>query len=85
VARAVSDLAKRAVFTLDTGLNALWSANWIRQSGSQRIIGSFNNTAVGTALGQANTVTPRLASATEQPSPWPKSRGFLSEQMKSPA
>ena len=30
VARAVSDLAKPdAVFTLDTGLNTLWSANWI--------------------------------------------------------
>jgi pyruvate dehydrogenase (quinone) len=57
VARAVSDLAKAdAVFTLDTGLNTLWSANWIRQSGSQRIIGSFNNAAVGTALGQANGV-----------------------------
>jgi pyruvate dehydrogenase (quinone) len=57
VARAVSDLAKRdAVFTFDTGLNTLWSANWIRQSGSQRIIGSFNNAAVGTALGQANGV-----------------------------
>jgi pyruvate dehydrogenase (quinone) len=57
VARAVSDLAKRdAVFTLDTGLNTLWSANWIRQSGSQRIIGSFNNAAVGTALGQANGI-----------------------------
>jgi pyruvate dehydrogenase (quinone) len=55
VARAVSDLAKPdAVFTLDTGLNTLWSANWIRQSGKQRIIGSFNNAAVGTALGQAN-------------------------------
>jgi thiamine pyrophosphate-dependent acetolactate synthase large subunit-like protein len=38
----------------DTGLNTLWSANWIRQSGSQRIIGSFNNAAVGTAVGQAN-------------------------------
>jgi pyruvate dehydrogenase (quinone) len=35
VARAVSDLAKPdAVFILDTGLNTLWSANWIRQSGS---------------------------------------------------
>jgi pyruvate dehydrogenase (quinone) len=34
----------------------LWSANWIRQSGSQRIIGSFNNAAVGTALGQANGI-----------------------------
>jgi pyruvate dehydrogenase (quinone) len=57
VARAVSDLAKPdAVFTLDTGLNTLWSGNWIRQSGSQRIIGSFNNAAVGTALGQANGV-----------------------------
>ena len=57
VARAVSDLAKRdAVFVLDTGLNTLWSANWIRQTGSQRIIGSFNNAAVGTALGQANGI-----------------------------
>jgi pyruvate dehydrogenase (quinone) len=57
VARAVSDLAKSdAVFVLDTGLNTLWSANWIRQSGSQRIIGSFNNAAVGTALGQANGI-----------------------------
>jgi pyruvate dehydrogenase (quinone) len=57
VARAVSDLAKRdAVFVFDTGLNTLWSANWIRQSGSQRIIGSFNNAGVGTALGQANGI-----------------------------
>ena len=57
VARVVSDLAKRdAIFVLDTGLNTLWSANWIRQSGAQRIIGSFNNAAVGTALGQANGI-----------------------------
>jgi pyruvate dehydrogenase (quinone) len=57
VARAVSDLAARdAVFVIDTGLNTLWSANWIRQSGKQRIIGSFNNGAVGTALGQANGI-----------------------------
>ena len=57
VARGVSDLARHdAIFVLDTGLNTLWSANWIRQSGSQRIIGSFNNAAVGTALGQANGV-----------------------------
>ncbi len=35
VARAVSDLAARdAVFVIDTGLNTLWSGNWIRQSGS---------------------------------------------------
>ncbi len=57
VARAVGDLAARdAVFVFDTGLNTLWSGNWIRQSGEQRIIGSFNNAAVGTALGQANGI-----------------------------
>jgi thiamine pyrophosphate-dependent acetolactate synthase large subunit-like protein len=57
VARAVSDVANPdAIFVLDTGLNTLWSANWLRQTGSQRIVGSFNNAAVGTALGQANGV-----------------------------
>jgi pyruvate dehydrogenase (quinone) len=57
VARAASDLAERdAVFVLDTGLNTLWSANWIRQSGAQHIIGSFNNAAVGTALAMANGI-----------------------------
>jgi thiamine pyrophosphate-dependent acetolactate synthase large subunit-like protein len=57
VARTVGDLARRdAVFVFDTGLNTLWSANWIKQSGSQRIIGSFNNAAVGTAVGQANGI-----------------------------
>jgi thiamine pyrophosphate-dependent acetolactate synthase large subunit-like protein len=57
VARAVSDVAKRdAVFLIDTGLNTLWSGNWIRQTGSQRILGSFNNCGVGTALGQANGI-----------------------------
>jgi pyruvate dehydrogenase (quinone) len=35
VARAVRDLAKTdATFVFDTGLNTLWSANWIRQNGS---------------------------------------------------
>src|SRR5947209_662962 len=57
VARAVGDLARTdAIFVLDTGLNTLWSGNWIRQNGSQPMIGSFNNAAVGTALGQANGV-----------------------------
>jgi pyruvate dehydrogenase (quinone) len=57
VARTASELAEPdAVFVLDTGLNTLWSGNWIRQSGAQRIIGSFNNAAVGTALGQANGI-----------------------------
>ena len=57
VARMTGELADPdAVFVIDTGLNTLWSGNWIRQNGSQRIIGSFNNAAVGTALGQANGV-----------------------------
>jgi thiamine pyrophosphate-dependent acetolactate synthase large subunit-like protein len=57
VARTASDCARSdAIFVLDTGLNTLWSGNWIRQSGMQRIIGSFNNAAVGTALGQANGI-----------------------------
>jgi thiamine pyrophosphate-dependent acetolactate synthase large subunit-like protein len=57
VARAVSDLARDdAIFVFDTGLNTLWSANWLRQTGQQRIIGSFNNGAVGTALGLGNGV-----------------------------
>src|ERR1700729_893901 len=57
VARMVSDLAARdAVFVFDTGLNTLWSGNWIRQSGEQRIIGSFNNGARGTAPGEAHGI-----------------------------
>ncbi|MEA2865543.1 MAG: hypothetical protein QOE39_258 [Bradyrhizobium sp.] len=57
VARTTSELAARdATFVIDTGLNTLWSGNWIRQTGSQRIVGSFNNAAVGTALGQANGI-----------------------------
>ncbi len=57
VARSVSDLAQPdAVYVIDTGLNTLWSGNWIQQRGTQRIIASFNNGAVGTALGQANGI-----------------------------
>jgi len=57
VARITGDLAKSdAVFVLDTGLNTLWSGNYIRQNGTQLITGSFNNAAVGTALGQANGI-----------------------------
>jgi thiamine pyrophosphate-dependent acetolactate synthase large subunit-like protein len=57
VARAASDCARSdAIFVMDTGLNTLWSGNWIRQSGMQHIVGSFNNAAVGTALGQANGI-----------------------------
>jgi len=57
VARLLSDLARDdAVFVNDTGEVTLWAANWARQRGRQRIIGSFNNAAVGTAVAMANGV-----------------------------
>jgi pyruvate dehydrogenase (quinone) len=57
LARMISDLAAPdAIFVIDTGEVTLWCGNWIRQSGKQRILASFNNAAVGTALGQANGV-----------------------------
>jgi pyruvate dehydrogenase (quinone) len=55
VARAISDhAADDAIFVTDTGEVTLWAANWLRQTGRQRITGSFNNAAVGTGLGIAN-------------------------------
>ena len=55
VARAVSDAAADdAIIVTDTGEVTLWAANWLRQTGRQRITGSFNNAAVGTGLGLAN-------------------------------
>jgi thiamine pyrophosphate-dependent acetolactate synthase large subunit-like protein len=57
LARAVSDLARDdAVFCTDTGEVTLWTANWIRPRGRQVVTGSFNNAAVGTALGMANGI-----------------------------
>jgi pyruvate dehydrogenase (quinone) len=55
VARLLGDGADDdAIFVIDTGEVTLWAANWIRQSGRQRITGSFNNAAVGTGMGIAN-------------------------------
>jgi thiamine pyrophosphate-dependent acetolactate synthase large subunit-like protein len=57
LARLVSDMAAaNAAFCVDTGEVTLWTANWLRPSGRQSITGSFNNAAVGTALGIANGV-----------------------------
>src|SRR4051812_14776578 len=57
VARLLSDRsAEEAVFVVDTGEVTLWAANWLRQRGSQRLTGSFNNAAVGTGMGIANGV-----------------------------
>ncbi|HEV2078410.1 MAG TPA: thiamine pyrophosphate-binding protein [Allosphingosinicella sp.] len=55
VARLISDhVAEDCVIVTDTGEVTLWAANWLRQSGRQRITGSFNNAAVGTGMGIAN-------------------------------
>jgi pyruvate dehydrogenase (quinone) len=57
LARSISDLADDdAVFCVDTGEVTLWSGNWLRPRGRQRITGSFNNAAVGVALGMANGI-----------------------------
>ena len=57
VSRLLSDqAAEDAVFVVDTGEVTLWAANWLRQTGRQRITGSFNNAAVGTGMGIANGV-----------------------------
>jgi pyruvate dehydrogenase (quinone) len=57
LARAVSDFAAEdAVFCVDTGEVTLWTANWLRPRGLQRVTGSFNNAAVGVALGMANGI-----------------------------
>jgi thiamine pyrophosphate-dependent acetolactate synthase large subunit-like protein len=57
LARIVSDLAADdAVFCVDTGTVTLWTANWLQPTGRQQITGSFNNAAVGVALGMANGV-----------------------------
>ena len=57
LARVVSDLAADdAVFCVDTGEVTLWTANWLRPRARQVVTGSFNNAAVGTALGIANGV-----------------------------
>jgi pyruvate dehydrogenase (quinone)/pyruvate oxidase len=55
LARLVGDHAAHdAILVTDTGEVTLWAANWLRQTGRQRICGSFNNAAVGTGLGIAN-------------------------------
>jgi pyruvate dehydrogenase (quinone) len=57
LARTVSDLAApNAVFSVDTGEVTLWTANWLRPRSGQQITGSFNNAAVGVALGMANGI-----------------------------
>ena len=53
----MSDLAAEdAVFCVDTGEVTLWTAGGCTPRGQQQITGSFNNAAVGVALGMANGI-----------------------------
>ena len=55
VSRAISDAAADdAIFVSDCGLVTLWAVNWMRQTGRQRITGTFNNQSVGMGMGLAN-------------------------------
>src|ERR1700722_12791651 len=42
-----------AIFTVDTGMTAVWAARQLRMSGERRLIGSFNHGSKATAMPQA--------------------------------
>jgi pyruvate dehydrogenase (quinone) len=54
VAATVNELATQdAVFTVDTGMCAVWGARYVEASKGRRIIGSFNHGSMANALPQA--------------------------------
>jgi pyruvate dehydrogenase (quinone) len=54
VAATVNELAaKDAVFTVDTGMCAVWGARYVEAAKNRRIIGSFNHGSMANALPQA--------------------------------
>jgi pyruvate dehydrogenase (quinone) len=54
VAATVNELATRdAVFTVDTGMCAVWGARYVEAAKNRRIIGSFNHGSMANALPQA--------------------------------
>ena len=54
ITKLVSELAERdAVFTVDTGMAAVWAARYLRMSEGRRLIGSFNHGSMANALPQA--------------------------------
>lgn len=51
VAREISDLASDdAIFVIDTGTSAIWSANFMNFHSNRRIIGSFNHGSMAVGL-----------------------------------
>jgi pyruvate dehydrogenase (quinone) len=54
VAATLDELAgPDAVFTVDTGMCAVWGARYLRAAGGRRILGSFNHGSMANALPQA--------------------------------
>jgi pyruvate dehydrogenase (quinone) len=54
VAAAVGKAASPdAIFTVDTGMNAVWAARYLKLAREQRLIGSFNHGSMANALPQA--------------------------------
>jgi pyruvate dehydrogenase (quinone) len=54
VAATVNELAaKDAVFTVDTGMCAVWGARYVEAAKDRRIVGSFNHGSMANALPQA--------------------------------
>jgi len=42
-----------AVFTVDTGMTAVWAARYVKMTGKRRLIGSFNHGSMANAMPQA--------------------------------
>ena len=54
VTALLSDLAERdAIFTVDTGMAAVWAARYVKMSANRRLIGSFNHGSMANAMPQA--------------------------------
>jgi pyruvate dehydrogenase (quinone) len=54
VTRLISDFADSdAIFTVDTGMSAVWAARYLKMTEQRRLIGSFNHGSMANAMPQA--------------------------------
>jgi pyruvate dehydrogenase (quinone) len=54
VTSILSDVADDdAIFTVDTGMSAVWAARHLRMKRNRRLIGSFNHGSMANAMPQA--------------------------------
>jgi pyruvate dehydrogenase (quinone) len=54
VTSILSEVAKSdAIFTVDTGMSAVWAARYLKMSSGRRLIGSFNHGSMANAMPQA--------------------------------